>query len=386
MIKNFVAFVLAGLLYPQISFSAPGDIISISPARRLSSAAIADNLRQFCPETVSKLGAQSILSYSIQYETVGLDGAATKASGAVAVPDLGTGPFSIVSYQRGTAINRFDVPSRGSREGVAISSCYGSQGYLVALPDYLGYGDSTDFHPYMHASTGATTSADFLRAVRNAGATIGFQLQDRLFLAGYSAGGHATMALHRYIESTLANEFRVTASAPMAGPYDMVNNFKTQVAQPSQFSSIQLGFLLWSWNKIYGWHSKLSDLISQPYVSSFDRYFGGTGDWSDVFSLHGVHPKSVIRPEALDLILNDPNSKIHASLKANNLYDWRPYAPINLYHGDKDINVPVGSSIIAHQTMTALGGNVSLTWIPGKDHQGAAPLAYAQSIQWFNSF
>ena len=42
---------------------------------------------------------------------------------------------------------------------------------------------------------------------------------DELFLLGYSEGGYATMALHRELQQFHSDEFTVTASAPMAGPW-----------------------------------------------------------------------------------------------------------------------------------------------------------------------
>ena len=44
----------------------------------------------------------------------------------------------------------------------------------------------------------------------------------QVFLTGYSQGGHACMATHKYIhENSLQSEFDVIASAPCSGPYDL---------------------------------------------------------------------------------------------------------------------------------------------------------------------
>jgi hypothetical protein len=60
-----------------------------------------------------------------------------------------------------------------------------------------------------------------LRAARSFCASNNIGLNGQLFLAGYSQGGHTEMALHRELERYHTNEFAVTASAAMAGPYDM---------------------------------------------------------------------------------------------------------------------------------------------------------------------
>ena len=62
-------------------------------------------------------------------------------------------------------------------------------------------GVSPGLHPYHHAISEATACVDLLRAVRAFCATNGFPLNDRLFLCGYSQGGHATLSLLRDLES-----------------------------------------------------------------------------------------------------------------------------------------------------------------------------------------
>src|ERR1051326_8920384 len=103
---------------------------------------------------------------------------------------------------------------------LVVGLAFATSGYAVAMPDYLGLGDSPGLHPYHHARSEATASVDMLRAARAFCAANGFQLNGRLFLAGYSQGGHATMALLRELETWHMNEFTVTACAPMAGAYD----------------------------------------------------------------------------------------------------------------------------------------------------------------------
>jgi hypothetical protein len=57
-------------------------------------------------------------------------------------------------------------------------------------------------------------------------------LDGRLFLIGYSQGGHATAAAHRELEARHANEFTVTAAAPMAGALDLSGTALDDALQP----------------------------------------------------------------------------------------------------------------------------------------------------------
>jgi hypothetical protein len=91
---------------------------------------------------------------------------------------------------------------------------FGTAGYITALPDYIGYGDSGNhFHPYLHAKTLAAAVVNMLKASKTYCATNNIALSGKLFLAGYSEGGYATMAATKEIQENHAAEFTITASA-----------------------------------------------------------------------------------------------------------------------------------------------------------------------------
>ena len=73
------------------------------------------------------------------------------------------------------------------------------------MPDYIGMGESPGLHPYCHGASEATT-IDMIRAVREAESLdmIPGMTADNgeMFVTGYSQGGHAAMATHKYVEET----------------------------------------------------------------------------------------------------------------------------------------------------------------------------------------
>ncbi len=156
--------------------------------------------------------------YKIDYNTIDPEGNPTLASGLAIVPVSTTKSFPLLSYQHGTTLMKTNVPSqmKGDFEAGLI---FATDGYIVACPDYLGLGDGTQLHPYLHAKSEATAVIDMLRAVRQFCKTKGFLLNNQLFLTGYSQGGHATMAALKMIEEQYSTEFNITACSPMAGLY-----------------------------------------------------------------------------------------------------------------------------------------------------------------------
>ena len=159
--------------------------------------------------------------YQVVYETIDPLGGRTTASGGLFLPQGVGKNLPLFSYSHGTTTLTNDVASIYNSGEYPVGLLFAATGYATVLPDYLGMGSSPGLHPYIHARSEATASVDMLRAARNYCARNNIGLNGQLFLAGYSQGGHAAMALHRELEQYHTNEFAITASAPMAGPYDM---------------------------------------------------------------------------------------------------------------------------------------------------------------------
>ena len=152
--------------------------------------------------------------YKITYETPDVQGVLDTASGLVVVPDQFDKSYPLLCYQHGTIGQKDDVPSN-LRGGYQLAEVWSALGYVVCAPDLLGLGDSRGFHPYVHAETEASAALDMMRAVNELLPQIDRNINEQVFVTGYSQGGHAAAALHREIQENQSNEFIVTASAPM---------------------------------------------------------------------------------------------------------------------------------------------------------------------------
>ena len=130
----------------------------------------------------------------------------------------------MVEYAHGTwtnqAMNIANITDPSNTEGALIAAMFAAQGYIVVAPNYAGYDISTlGYHPYLDAEQQSGEMMDILSAARAAlpntftHNTVG---NGKLFLTGYSQGGHVAMATLRALE---AAGDAVTAAAPMSGPY-----------------------------------------------------------------------------------------------------------------------------------------------------------------------
>ena len=147
--------------------------------------------------------------HQLRYNTLDPPSQATTASGALMIP-TGTnaacqGARPIVVYAHGTAAEKVyniaDLTDSDNAEGLLIAAAFAAQGYIVVAPNYAGYDTSTlAYHPYLHAKQQAKDTCDALTAARSALPTSTAPTitdNGRLFITGYSQGGHVAMATHR---------------------------------------------------------------------------------------------------------------------------------------------------------------------------------------------
>lgn len=135
----------------------------------------------------------------------------------------------IIVYFHGTTFDKSQVGSNYDSNGETqlMAQVYGSQGYAVIIPDYVGQGvDWADVHPYvLFPKVSAQTAVDMLSAVKpllqsEYGLTAGDSL--KLFSAGFSEGGGYSLWFNQYVSSTPAAQdpfYRLTHSVGMDGAY-----------------------------------------------------------------------------------------------------------------------------------------------------------------------
>lgn len=365
---------------PNVAAASRGDLIASRLKHRLSAAQVAEVSARFG----SAQAGYPVDLYEVLYRTLDGKGREVTASGVVAVP-VGAPPMPVVSVQHGTVFRKEGVPSRLPPYLLDSGLLFAGSGYLAVMPDYVGYGDSAkSFHPYLHAQSLAASVIDMLRAARSFCSRKGLRTDGRLFLVGYSEGGYATMAAHREIEARHGGEFRVTASAPIAGPYDPEATLEILLRRPSEGSVPFIAFGFWAYDRIYGL-DRLRGIFREPYRSETMRLFDNSPsslEWSlpdraaDLFEpgfIHAWQGKGARR--------------VKEAARENSLTNWMPQTPLTLFHCTADMVVPVENSRIAFDAFNRRGAPaVQLVERDLGDHaECSAPLT-GQAKLFFNSF
>jgi pimeloyl-ACP methyl ester carboxylesterase len=331
----------------------------------------------------------NVLLYKIDYETISPLGARTVASGALAVPQGDNSLLPLVSYQHSTILQTNMAPSSMNlNTEVSVGVAFATTGYAAVVPDYLGLGDSPGFHPFHHARSEATACVDLLRAAKEFCSTNGFPLSGKLFLCGYSQGGHATMALQRELEEYHTNEFSVTACAPMAGAYDLsgvtTTNFLSGATQPNPYYFL---YLLAAYQDVYHLAPTLAAMLATPYDTNLPAMLRSNLTSAQINAAMPANPVQILKPEVLAAFRADPRYPLRLALEDNDVYRWIPQAPMRLYHCAADQDVTIANSEVALASFEALGDTQVQLIDPNAtyDHSACSQPSLLLAKTWFDS-
>jgi pimeloyl-ACP methyl ester carboxylesterase len=321
----------------------------------------------------------------VTYTTVAPDGVTpVDASGVVMFP-IGAacpGPFPLVAYSRGTDLDKArTLAEPGDEEAQLVAAMVAAQGLVVAATDYLGYGRSTwPQHPYLHADSQASANVDAMRAARALAAQRGIVLDGKVFVTGYSQGGHASMATQKAIETSLAGEFALAGAAHMSGPYDLVGTVQDALAKlplGDLGSTYYLPFAVTSLQKVYkDLYTTPGQFFKLPYDATIETLFPGPSD---------VSLKDLIVQDKMPLLLSslvtddfikaaiDPASALYRALSSNSPTGFAPKAKTLLCGGSRD---PVVTFSNAEQAAAAFqgAGSAAVSLYDVEDEPAYAPL------------
>ncbi len=292
-----------GPLGEQNASPARGALMQ-SPPPRITSLTAAD----FTASLQASASGQGLLQLAgtptcgvdvqyLKYGTVGGQGEATDASGALMVPTGSdakcTGARPILLFAHGTNITKSynladftDQTNQAYSQAVLLAAMFAAQGYIVVAPNYAGYDSSSlSYHPYLNADQQSKEMIDILAAAKTALPRLmsPTTASAKLFITGYSQGGHVAMATHRAMQ---AAGMPVTASAPMSGPYGLAaQSDATFYGNVNAGGTIFTPMIFTSYQKAYGnLYSSPSDIYEAAYATGIESLLPGNYDFTTVIT------------------------------------------------------------------------------------------------------
>lgn len=313
-----------------------------------------------------------------------------RASGLVYLPQT-AGNYPVLCFQNGTNTLHSEAPSVNPQSDLLFMlESVASMGFIVVIPDYIGFGESSDLtHPYLHSVSTTQSILDMLRAVNELSTEdkIVAKPTKNLFIFGYSQGGWATMQLQREIEKNHSEEFDLVASSCAAGPYSIgfMSDFITKSTDyPMPYF---LGYLLNSYSSLKLFPNPLTDLFQDPYAAKIPALFDGEKSGGTINAALTTNMVNLLTTEFRSGYDTNPKfSELKSAFIANSVAPWAISTPTRLYHGSADELIPVSLSYKILQDLKTAGtpvNKIELIIIPDVNHtDGVIPVGVS-TITWF---
>ncbi len=289
----------------------------------------------------------------LRYQTT-LEGNDIVASGLLCYPDDYSGTYPILCFHNGTNVLHDKAPSENYEDDLFILlESLASLGFVVVMPDYPGFGVS-DYrtHPYLIKDETVPASRDILLATQEYfdEVNVGIELNNDLFLMGYSMGAWATLQLQREIELEGLSTFNLIASSCGSGPYSIsklfgeLNEKRDSVIQNPYF----IAYMMHAY-KEYGLIDTLglSDIFNEPYASRIPDLFNGRNTpqaINDSLSNGTKLKVSELINEAyldgIDDLENPTYLPVREAFAKNDVEGWSITTPTTLFFGAQDKTVP----------------------------------------------
>jgi pimeloyl-ACP methyl ester carboxylesterase len=304
------------------------------------------------------------------------------ASGLLAIP-RGYRPLTSVMWLNGTNPTRSEAPSGGGVVGLLVAAVFAGSGHLLLAPDYIGLGTSDTFHPYMHTASTVDAATDFIRAVASYCESGSGAWCPRLMVVGFSQGAHAAVCVQRALESSPIAEAELVAVASIAPPLDLeAVTLPWALEGHASSHSTYLAFLAHSYSRVYD--QPLESVLTDDAAALAIELFDGLHSSEDIAARLSATPREMFRPEWVHGFLTGAPSWFRGALEANEAIRWAPQAPLRLYYGDADVDVPPDDARLGAREMRQRGGNVELEAVGDFDHESVVYHAVPLVQKWFS--
>jgi pimeloyl-ACP methyl ester carboxylesterase len=314
------------------------------------------------------------VTYNTHYNDLPIVG-----SGLIAVPQTSQ-EIGMLSFQHGTITKDEDAPSNFSAGDYNTISyaAMASVGLIGVIPDYLGFGSSTSvLHPYYVEDLTASAVIDLLKAAVELSEEKNLTFNGKLFLAGYSEGGYATMAAHKSIEENGLDGFTLVASFPAAGAYDLKGVQEEIFAQDQYEDPYYLAYITLAYQQQYDFDNLLTDFFNEPYASRILGLFDGQKGAAEINAQLTSDVSELIQQDILNNIDTDPKyAELVNAFNENSLTDWKPEIQMFMYHGLSDETVPYQNSVDTFNKLLSNGtstGVLTLTPLEGTHSSAIEP-------------
>jgi pimeloyl-ACP methyl ester carboxylesterase len=318
----------------------------------------------------------------------------TTVTGMVSVPRK-SGPLPTVAYVHGTSVSFYDAPSnpntfgdlsdRGeSFEGPPSTAVFAGNGFIYIAPDYLGLGDSTvPRHRYFHAATEASSAIDLMAAARNVLADLRARQNGKLFVFGFSQGGHSALALQRELERM---RVKVDGTAVVGAVFDVEQWFLGSLAREDSIAqALYVSYLLLAYDDVYDVYESIDDVFRRRYAGIVENLFDMRHYFDDVMFALPPPARDLIKLSYYARVTTNRDDPMRIRLRENAVDRWRPEAPVLAFHSPVDEEVPYDDALVSAERLQRRGATIAVRTLPGFDHVNSWIQALPRAVRWFRA-
>lgn len=330
--------------------------------------------------------------YKITYRTLFM-GSEVTASGLVCIPSV-PGSYPVLSFQNGTNTLHSAAPTADPQAlQFQMIEYIAGTGYVVIIPDYLGFGESKQMvHPYLHKVSTVQSIIDMLYAVAEFDTDVAkdITVTSDSYLIGYSQGGWATLALTEVLENEFSADFTVKAASCGAGPFDLsyINSYvlgQTQYPMP-----VYLAYIANAYSHYDLYTNDLGGIFNEPYAARIPGLFDGLHSSDQINAQLSTSISTLFTADYISGYSTSPAYQgVRNAMTANSIQGWNSKVPILFMHGTADTHVMPELSEMMHNAMTAAGSSpATCLYVPmaGLDHGTGAVPAILAGLEFFRTF
>lgn len=316
------------------------------------------------------------------YVTEGVGGKLTYTGGEIYVPagNPGSAERRVVLWNHPTAGNQDacapswggdpSVRNRAGRERVPAIAELLKRGYVVVMSDYQGLG-TPGGTSYMDGPLDAKASLDAVRALRNFPHA---RAGKRLVQYGFSQGGQTTLWAAS-LAKTYAPELEILGGMAIAPAVNTLGLTEWDIKYPPMAA-----YLVTTVAGLNISHPelRLRDILTPTGMELLATM--ASGCFAARETVQSI-TEPVARPEALE-----PGQPWRTMFDANDdFYSADIAAPIVIYQGDKDLDVPVDLTRTVFGRMCAMGLRVEYREVADRNHGTVVADARDAAPDWFDA-
>lgn len=245
-----------------------------------------------------------------------------------------------------------------------------SQGYIVVIPDYPGFGDSHGqcFIPYVEAGPMVRTTYDFLQAAQVALNQNYFVRKNALIVTGYSLGGYVAASFTRELETRPDDNNPVDLLFVGGTPFRLKQISDSVRTADELVTPYLMPYAIWGYKKNGYPDLKVEGLLNEPYASESDAYFDG--NHANIDALFPTKVRELFTENYIHDI-GETNQYLHQILDENSIKPWNNQCDFVILHGKNDKTVYYANAVSYMEAHRAFGGEVEFISDPLGDHSGS---------------